>query len=248
MAEQVAVNPATPAVDNEKPMVAKKTVAIEKPKVAKKTVSAAKSRVSGNPTYSAMVTKAIIELKEKKGSSRHSILQYMLDNFEVEKSAAQPLLNRAIKKMSTARRLVPGALPGRNGAGCFKLSVEETQSIKQAEKAAIKKMAQAGKKMNKGAEGTAAKKMGAKKGVVKKTGAKVSNMKTAAKSKKVGMMKTGAKVMKKVSKVVTGAKMKKGSAKPKKAMKKVTKVATGAKVKKGSAKPKKVAKKAGAQK
>eukprot|EP00092_Neocalanus_flemingeri_P041037 GFUD01044683.1.p1 GENE.GFUD01044683.1~~GFUD01044683.1.p1 ORF type:complete len:248 (+),score=60.80 GFUD01044683.1:64-807(+) len=247
MADQVAVNPATTADAIEKPMVAKKTAAIKEPKVAKKTVSAAKARVSGNPPYSAMVTKAIIELKEKKGSSRHSILQYMLENFEVEKSAAQPLLNRAIKKMSTAGKLVPGALPGRNGAGSFKLSAEETKSIKQAEKAALKKVAQAGKKVKKGAKGTAAKKLVAKKEVVKKSGAKVPVVKTAAKSKKVAAMKPGAKMMKKVSKVATGAKVKKGSVKPKKAMK-VSKVATGAKVKKGSAKPKKVAKKAGPQK
>eukprot|EP00092_Neocalanus_flemingeri_P006282 GFUD01006758.1.p1 GENE.GFUD01006758.1~~GFUD01006758.1.p1 ORF type:complete len:233 (-),score=54.85 GFUD01006758.1:103-801(-) len=232
MADQVAVNPATTAD------------AIEEPKVAKKAVSAAKSRATGNPPYSAMVTEAIIELKQKKGSSRHSILQYMLENFEVEKSAAQPLLNRAIKKMSTAGKLVPGALPGRNGAGSFKISAEEAKSIRQAEKAAIKKVALAGMK----AQGTAAKKMVAKKGAVKKTGTKVSSVKTAAKSKKVDVMKTGAKATKKVSKVATGAKVKKGSVNPKKAMKKVSKVATGAKVKKGSAKPKKVAKKAGLKK
>eukprot|EP00092_Neocalanus_flemingeri_P019930 GFUD01021588.1.p1 GENE.GFUD01021588.1~~GFUD01021588.1.p1 ORF type:complete len:244 (+),score=52.42 GFUD01021588.1:65-796(+) len=243
MADQVAENPATSAVAIEKPMIAKKTVAIEKPKVAKKTVSAAKARVSGNPPYSAMVTEAIIELKEKKGSSRHSILQYMLENFEVEKSAAQPLLNRAIKKMSTAGRLVPGALPGKNGAGSFKLSVEEAKSIKQAEKAALKKVAQAGMKVKKIAPGTAAKKMVAKKGAVKKTGTKVSSVKTAAKSKKVDMMKIGAKATKKVSKVASGAKVK-GSVNPKK----VSKVATGAKVKKGSAKSKKVVKKSGLKK
>eukprot|EP00092_Neocalanus_flemingeri_P006279 GFUD01006755.1.p1 GENE.GFUD01006755.1~~GFUD01006755.1.p1 ORF type:complete len:234 (-),score=53.88 GFUD01006755.1:60-761(-) len=233
MADQVAVNPATTAD------------AIEEPKVAKKAVSAAKSRATGNPPYSAMVTEAIIELKQKKGSSRHSILQYMLENFEVEKSAAQPLLNRAIKKMSTAGKLVPGALPGRNGAGSFKISAEEAKSIRQAEKAAIKKVALAGMK----AQGTAAKKMVAKKGVVKKTtGTKVSSVKTATKSKKGDVKKTGAKATKKVSKVATGAKVKKGSVNPKKAMKKVSKVATGAKVKKGSAKPKKVAKKAGLKK
>eukprot|EP00092_Neocalanus_flemingeri_P035219 GFUD01038323.1.p1 GENE.GFUD01038323.1~~GFUD01038323.1.p1 ORF type:complete len:240 (+),score=52.89 GFUD01038323.1:68-787(+) len=239
MADQVAENPATTADAIEKPMVAKKTAAIKEPKVAKKTVSAAKSRASGNPPYSAMVTEAIIELKEKKGSSRHSILQYMIANFEVEKSAAQPLLNRAIKKMSTAGRIVPGALPGRNGAGSFKLSAEEAKSIKQAEKAALKKVAQAGKK----AQGTAAKKMVAKKGAVKKTGTKVSSVKTAAKSKKVDMMKIGAKATKKVSKVASGAKVK-GSVNPKK----VSKVATGAKVKKGSAKSKKVVKKSGLKK
>eukprot|EP00092_Neocalanus_flemingeri_P030894 GFUD01033551.1.p1 GENE.GFUD01033551.1~~GFUD01033551.1.p1 ORF type:complete len:105 (-),score=28.75 GFUD01033551.1:328-642(-) len=94
-----------------------------------------------------MVTMAIIELKEKKGSSRQSILQYKLANFEVEKSAAPPLVNRAIKNMSTTGRLVPGAPAGGNGAGCFKLSAEDKRSIQQAEKAALKKVAQAGKKV-----------------------------------------------------------------------------------------------------
>ena len=44
-----------------------------------KTIAAGVSK----PTYSAMVTKAIVELKEKKGSSRSSIMKYLIDNYKV---------------------------------------------------------------------------------------------------------------------------------------------------------------------
>ena len=37
----------------------------------------------GKLTYSAMVTKAITNLKEKKGSSRHSIMQYISAEYKV---------------------------------------------------------------------------------------------------------------------------------------------------------------------
>eukprot|EP00092_Neocalanus_flemingeri_P089113 GFUD01112725.1.p2 GENE.GFUD01112725.1~~GFUD01112725.1.p2 ORF type:complete len:136 (-),score=29.63 GFUD01112725.1:362-733(-) len=111
---------------------------------------------------------AIIEPKEKKGSSRQSILQYLLANFEVENSAAHPLMNRAIKNMSTAGRLVLGAPAGRNGAGCFELSAEEKMSSQQAEKDALKKVDKAGKKVEESGKGTNVKKTVAMKGAEKK--------------------------------------------------------------------------------
>ena len=41
---------------------------------------------------------------------------------------------------------MPGAVAGKTGAGCYKLSAEEKESIKKVEKAALKKMAEAAKK------------------------------------------------------------------------------------------------------
>ena len=55
-------------------------VVAKKTKVPKmKTVTATVAK----PTYSAMVTKAIVELKEKKGSSRSSIMKYLIANYKV---------------------------------------------------------------------------------------------------------------------------------------------------------------------
>merc|ERR1719470_446281 len=134
-----------------------------------KTVPAA-----SEPTYSATVTKAIVELKEKKGSSRSSIMKYLVSNYKLDPATAQPLLNKTLAKLSTAGKLVPGAAAGKAGSGCYKLSSEEKEAIKKVEKAAQKKIAEA------------------KKGGVKKSsgGAKKTT--------------TKAKVMKKVSKAAAG--------------------------------------------
>ena len=81
---------------------------------------------SYKPTYAAMVTKAILELKEKKGSSRQSIMKYLQGNYkvninrqcnctalitsltQVEAASATLLMNKALKKMTTDERLVAG--------------------------------------------------------------------------------------------------------------------------------------------
>merc|ERR1711892_512537 len=110
------------------------------PKVKK--IPAAKSSkkpsaVKKGPSYAAMVTKAIQELKEKKGSSRQSIMKHLQGSMKVD----NPLMvNKTIKKMITDGKLTAGALPGKTGSGCFKVSVEEKTRIKQMERAAAKKL------------------------------------------------------------------------------------------------------------
>ena len=61
-------------------------VAIVAPKAKK--IPAAKSSkkpsaVKKSPTYAAMVTKSIMELKEKKGSSRQSIMKHLQGSMKV---------------------------------------------------------------------------------------------------------------------------------------------------------------------
>ena len=70
-----------PAVEVAKIVKAKKTVAAAA--VGKKKVTVAAKNKSDKPTYAAMVTKAIMELKEKKGSSRQSIMKYLQGNYKV---------------------------------------------------------------------------------------------------------------------------------------------------------------------
>ena len=59
------------------------------PSVKAKKVTAGKNKKPSivkklkTPTYAAVVTKAIQELKEKKGSSRHSIMKHMQGSMEV---------------------------------------------------------------------------------------------------------------------------------------------------------------------
>ena len=70
-----------PALEVAKVAKAKKTVAAAT-KGKKKVGIAIKSKTD-KPTYAAMVTNAILELKEKKGSSRQSIMTYLQGNYKV---------------------------------------------------------------------------------------------------------------------------------------------------------------------
>ena len=60
----------------------KKAVAAATKGKKKVSISAGKAK-NEKPTYAAMVTKAILELKEKKGSSRQSIMKYLQGNYKV---------------------------------------------------------------------------------------------------------------------------------------------------------------------
>lgn len=106
VAEQPAAAAASPAAKPKKaakvakPKVAKSTAAVKKtrPAAVKKVASPAKAVVaaapkpkkvvksaagSSHPPYLEMVTKAVIALKERSGSSRQAILKYILANFQV---------------------------------------------------------------------------------------------------------------------------------------------------------------------
>ena len=210
--------------------------------VTKKTTSVKKAAIAsiGKMSYSAMVTKAIAALKEKKGSSRHAIMQYISAEYKainliyisvniilfvkVDPASGKSMMNRTLAKMAKSGRLLPGAQAGRSGAGSYKLSSEEKIAIKRMEKLEAKKQVGSVKKITKTAgEVTAAKKKVFKKSdekkkvVAKKSGKKV---KKVAKAKVGAKVKSGVKVMKKISKANVGVKVKKVSAKPKKAAQK----------------------------
>ena len=55
----------------------------KKKKVGKNKAKAGAGNKTGNPTYAKMVTEAILELNERKGSSRHAVLKYMLAKYKV---------------------------------------------------------------------------------------------------------------------------------------------------------------------
>merc|ERR1711925_7169 len=146
------------------------------------------------------------ELKEKKGSSRQSIMKYLQGNYKVDAASSTLLMNKALKKMTTDGRLVAGAQAGKSGAGCYKVSMEEKTRIKQVEKASAKKLAAAEKgavKKVSTKKSTASKKKAPKSGGGKKKVVKAAGKKKVVGKKSVSK-KTGTKVMKKVSKAAAG--------------------------------------------
>jgi len=178
--------------------------------VVKKTKTMKNSATAGSGkklAYSDMITKAITHQKEKKGSSRQAIMQYLQAEFKVDPVHGKMQMNKALARMVKSGKLLPGAQAGRSGAGCYKLSAEEKTAIKKMERMEAKKLS-----------GVAVKKIAKKKTVESKK--KVAVKRSAVGKKKSSAKKPAGKGMKKISKTSVGAKVKKGSAKPKKVAKK----------------------------
>jgi len=171
-------------------------------------VSKKKATPKFKSSYASMITEAIQEMKQMKGSSRQAIIKQISGTSNIVPNAL--LITKTIKKMIEEGKLVPTAQPGHSGAGSFKISPQEKLRMKQAEKAAAKK------EMKKGVGTKPAE--GAKKGVKKVVGAKKVK-KVAKKSSKQSAQKgKGMKLMKKVPKKIS-AKSKKNVAASKKAKK-----------------------------
>merc|ERR1739842_205519 len=91
-----------------------------------------------------MITQAITEMKQKKGSSRVAILKHIAGVTNSVPNAV--LVKKTMKKMVDEGILVPGAQAGKSGSGSFKVSPGEKLRLKQAEKVAAKKVLQKEKK------------------------------------------------------------------------------------------------------
>merc|ERR1711887_281432 len=159
-----------------------------------------------------MITQAITEMKQKKGSSRVAILKHNAGATNSVPNAV--LVKKTMKKMVEEGILVPGAQAGKSGSGSFKVPPGEKLRLKQAEKVAAKKVLQKEKKAT-AIKATVEK--GSKK-IAKKVAKKSSAAKTSSGSaaKKV--------VAKNTSKVTVAAKSKKVGAKSKKVVAKPKKV------------------------
>ena len=93
-------------------------------------------------TTSALVTAAIQELKERKGSSAAAIKKFVAQKSGRELTAAfNSTVNKNLAKMMKAGQLISGAPAGRKGAGCFKLAPEEKQRLASNAKAQVMKAA-----------------------------------------------------------------------------------------------------------
>merc|ERR1719209_951900 len=117
------------------PAVKAKKVNVAASNSAKKSTAAKKK-----PTYAAMITQAIIEMKQKKGSSRAAIMKHIAGVTNTVPNAL--LVKKTVKKMVEEGILVPGAEAGKSGSGSFKVSPTEKMRLKQSEKVAAKKIAQ----------------------------------------------------------------------------------------------------------
>ena len=98
---------------------------LKKPKLKKKPMkdaSSSQNKVSKS-TYAARITTAIMELKEKRGSSRQAIMKHMASTSKVVPKTF--LVNKTIKKMIEDGRIIPGAPAGKSGSGCFKIAVKK---------------------------------------------------------------------------------------------------------------------------
>merc|ERR1719315_436136 len=193
-------------------------VATKKKPMKVKAATSTKAK-TGNPTYVKMVSTALSELKERRGSSRQAILKYMLAKYKVDVAVAQPRLNKTLKKMIEMGEVVAGAKAGTSGAGCYKLSPEAKMALKKENNASRKKEVSAGKKSAGGkkvaktsvkgkilknvkGKKSAAKGMKkvAKKAVKGKKEAKKSNVKKSATKPKKGAVKKPKKMAKQVAK------------------------------------------------
>merc|ERR1712013_758329 len=87
-------------------------------------------------SYASMITEAIQEMKQKKGSSRQAIIKQISGSSNIVPNAL--LITKTIKKMIEDGKLVPAAQAGHSGAGSFKISPQEKLRMKQAEKVAAK--------------------------------------------------------------------------------------------------------------
>ena len=168
---------ATPAA----PVVAKSPV---KKKVA---APKAKKTAATHPTTAVMVTAAIKELKEKKGSSLPAIKKYLAANYKVDSAKLAPFIRKFLKAAVAKGLLVQ--VKGTGASGHFKLAAE-------VKKPAVKKTKSAKKPAAKKSVGTPKKRKAPKKPKAAEPAAKKAKKAVAPKPKAAKPAKSPAKAKK----------------------------------------------------
>ena len=167
------------------------------PAVITKKTAPVKRPSQGHPKYSEMVARAVLDMKERKGSSRQAITRHVVSSFKLTNpDAVQRSVNAALKKMTAAGILVAGAVGGRKGAGCFKLAPEEKARRLKAEKKTEKPIKKAAKLPKK----VAKKKPATKSKVAKKTVKAAKKKPTSKPGKKPSAKKVKPSASKKIAK------------------------------------------------
>ena len=96
-----------------------------------------------HPAFPVMITAAVTDLKDKKGTSGSAIKKYILANYKVEDKTVGKLTKAHLKRMLAAGALKQSK--GTGAAGSFKLA----DALKTAKKTAVKKAAKSPKKATK---------------------------------------------------------------------------------------------------
>ena len=110
-------------------------------KAAPKVKKVAKPKT--HPVFPVMITAAVTDLKDKKGTSGSAIKKYILANYKVEDKTVGKLTKAHLKRMLAAGVLKQSK--GTGAAGSFKLA----DAPKTAKKTAVKKAAKSPKKATK---------------------------------------------------------------------------------------------------
>lgn len=104
---------------------------VAKSPVKKKAVaSKSKKAPASHPSTAVMVTAAVKQLKEKKGSSLVAIKKYLTANYKVDASKLAPFIRKFLKAAVTKGVLVQ--TKGTGATGLFKLAAEAKKPAKKA--------------------------------------------------------------------------------------------------------------------
>ena len=125
------------------PAAAKK---MSKPKEALMKPAAPKSSLSSSsnpahPSFSTMILNVVVD-GGRKGASRPAILKNVLANCPPGDAAkTEGFIKRALKKLIETEQVVPAAIQGRKGSGCFKVAADvKKPKVKSARKPMSKKL------------------------------------------------------------------------------------------------------------
>lgn len=84
-----------------------------------------------HPSYEIMVTKAIVDLNQRKGSSRYNIKRYILANYDMNEKVFNTQFNLQIRKL-IEKGVLHQPLEGPNAS--FKITSEQKEKMKKREK------------------------------------------------------------------------------------------------------------------
>ena len=185
-----------------------------------------KKAAPSHPSCIDMIVAALTNLKDKKGSSAHSIKKYIATNYIVDMERLAPHIKKAFATGVANGKLLQ--IKGKGASGSFKLNAADVDAKAKKVKEAAKKKALKEKEVAK------------KKALKEKAAAKLQKEKASAKKKTVTKKSTKAKPKDADKKK---KKTPKKSDKPKKATKKTPMKKTKATVKKTTDKKKKTPKK-----
>ncbi|XP_012055627.1 PREDICTED: late histone H1-like [Atta cephalotes] len=102
-------------------------------KASKSKVKSQQKKISSRPPTSEMVTAAIKELKDRKGSSFQAIKKYIVSTYKVDGEKVAPFIKRYLKSAVTAGAVVQ--TKGKGATGSFKLSTDKPKPTKSKGKA-----------------------------------------------------------------------------------------------------------------